>query len=72
MNAWLGGRQRCFQRPDAVCIGATHSAFPIDATLRDQWLGCVNLALDAIDAPVALQRSIRPPLAALADVLRNR
>ena len=72
MSAWLGGPQRYFQRPDAVCIGAAHSAFAIDALLRDQWLECMDRALAAVGAPAALQQRIRVPLAELADFLRNR
>ena len=72
MTTWLGGPQRYFQRPDAVCIGAAHSAFAIDAAMRDQWLACMYRALEETGVPLAVQRRIRPPLAELADFLRNR
>ena len=71
MSAWLGGPRRHLRRPDAVCLGATHGAFPIDTALRDQWLGCGYRSLDAIGAPAALQRRVRPPLAGLATFPRN-
>jgi hemoglobin len=72
MCTWLGGPQRYFQRPDAVCIGAAHSAFPIDTAMRDLWLECMYRALDEVGAPAALQARVRPPLATLAEFLRNR
>lgn len=70
--AWLGGPQRYFERPDAVCFGAAHSGFAIDAALRDQWLACMYRALADVGTPAALQTRIRAPLAELADFLRNR
>ena len=72
MTTWLGGPQRYFQRPDAVCIGAAHSVFAIDTAMRDLWLECMYRALDETGVPPALQRRIRPPLVELASFLRNR
>ncbi len=72
MCTWLGGPQRYFQRPDAVCIGAAHSAFPIDGAMRDLWLACMYRALDEVGASAELQARVRPPLSTLADFLRNR
>jgi len=40
--------------------------------MRDQWLDCMFRALDGIDASAAAQARIRPPLAAMAEMLRNR
>ena len=68
---WLGGPPRYFERPDAVCIGAAHSGFAIDAAMRDQWLACMFRALDETGVAAGVQARLRPPLAALADALRN-
>jgi hemoglobin len=72
MCAWLGGPQHYYQRPDAVCIGAAHGSYAIDAVLRDQWLECMHRALAESGAAPAVQTRIRAPLAELANFLRNR
>ena len=72
MCAWLGGPQHYFDRPDAVCFGAAHGGYAIDATLRDQWLDCMFRALADVGAAPSLQARIRTPLAELANFLRNR
>ena len=46
MVGWLGGPPRYFQRSDAKCMGQAHAPFAIDAAIRDQWMSCMNRALD--------------------------
>jgi len=72
MSAYLGGPQHYFKRPDALCFSAAHSHLAIDATIRDQWLGCMFRALDDTGVAPALQARVRPPLAELANFLLNR
>jgi hemoglobin len=72
MTQWLGGPQRYHARPDAACIGSAHAPYAIDAVMRDQWVRCMYQALDDSGAPAAAQGRIRPPLAAMAEFLRNR
>ncbi len=72
LAGWLGGPQRYQNRPDAACIGSAHAPYAIDVAMRDQWLDCMFRALDGIDASAAAQARIRPPLAAMAEMLRNR
>ena len=72
MCAWLGGPQRYFARPDAVCFVAAHRRFAIDAALRDLWLACMHRAFDDIGTAAATQARILPPLTELANFVRNR
>ncbi len=44
--AWLGGPGHYFDRPDAKCIRSTHSPYPIGQKLRDEWLLCMEHAMD--------------------------
>jgi hemoglobin len=72
LAGWLGGPQRYHDRPDAACIGSAHAPYAIDVAMRDQWLDCMFRALDGVEASAAAQARIRPPLAAMAEMLRNR
>ena len=71
MSGWLGGPALYDARPDATCIGHAHAAFTIDAAMRDQWVECMNRALDDCGTSEEVQARLRPPLAALAEFLRN-
>ena len=72
LSGWLGGPPRYFDRPDAVCIGAAHRPYAIDASLRDAWLECMAGALQDAAVPARLVAQLRPAFAALAEALRNR
>jgi hemoglobin len=72
LAGWAGGPQRYHDRPDATCIGRAHAAYAIDFAMRDRWLGCMFLALDEVRAPAEAQAGLRPPLAAMAEMPRNR
>jgi hemoglobin len=71
MSGWLGGPPVYDERPDAACIGHAHAPFKIDEQMRDEWLACMYRALDDCAVPRALQDRLRPPMAALAEFLRN-
>ncbi len=72
LAGWAGGPQRYHDRPDATCIGRAHAPYAIDRAMRDQWLACMFRALDEVQAPAEAQVRLRPPLAAMAEMLRNR
>jgi hemoglobin len=72
MSGWLGGPPLYAQRTGSVCITRAHAPFPIDAAARDQWLWCMERALDDVGAPIEVRRMIAAPLARMADFLRNR
>jgi hemoglobin len=72
MSGWLGGPPLYSQRTGSVCITRAHAPFPIDAAARDQWLWCMQRAMDDIDAPAAMREMVAKPLERMADFLRNR
>ncbi|MBS0375801.1 MAG: group II truncated hemoglobin [Proteobacteria bacterium] len=72
LSGWLGGPPRYFERPDAICIGAAHRPYVIDAALRDAWLECMAGALQDAAVPAPVVARLRPAFAALAEALRNR
>jgi hemoglobin len=71
-SEWLGGPRRYHARPDAACIGAAHAPYAIDAAMRDQWLECMQRALDDNAVSSAAQERIRPAMVGMAEFLRNR
>jgi hemoglobin len=72
MSGWLGGPPLYSQRTGSVCITRAHAQFPIDAAARDQWLWCMQRAMDDVEAPPAMREMVAKPLERMADFLRNR
>jgi hemoglobin len=72
MSGWLGGPPLYSQRTGSVCITRAHQPFAIDAAARDQWLWCMERAMDDVAAPDAVRQMVRQPLGRMAEFLRNR
>jgi hemoglobin len=72
LSGWLGGPPLYSQRTGSVCITRAHAPFPIDVAARDQWLWCMQRALEEVDAPPPMRAMVAKPLERMADFLRNR
>jgi hemoglobin len=71
LTGWLGGPAVYVARHGPVCIASAHAPFVIDAAMRDQWLVCMNRALEESNAPAQAKDLLRAPLARMAEFLRN-
>lgn len=72
LSGWLGGPPLYEARHGHPRLRARHLPFPIDSGGRDQWLLCMNRALDETGADPALLDALRKALAQVADHMRNR
>lgn len=72
LSGWLGGPPLYEERHGHPRLRARHLPFPIDSRGRDQWLLCMNRALDDSGADPALLVALRAALAQTADHMRNR
>jgi len=46
LSGWLGGPQLYIEKYGHPMLRRRHLPFAIDASQRDQWLDCMNIALD--------------------------
>lgn len=69
---WLGGPPIYQRRSDAKCMGSAHAPFAIDAAMRDQWMLCMNRALEETPMPQEARAVIAPAFGRIAEALRNR
>ncbi len=69
---WMGGPPVYAQKYGSVCMTKPHAGFAIGESERDQWLLCMDRALDAIDAEPALREMLKEPMFGIADMIRNR
>jgi hemoglobin len=50
----------------------SHQPYAIGSQERDQWLQCMDLALERIGASAEVKAMLQGPMARIADAVRNR
>lgn len=72
LSGWFGGPQLYAQKYGSICMTGPHKPYAIGPRERDQWLLCMQHALERIDASDELKVMLEEPLFAIADMIRNR
>lgn len=72
LSGWLGGPRLYQERTGTVCINDPHKPFSIGEDQRDQWLLCMNKALEDIGANEEVRDMLKDPFYNIADFLRNK
>ena len=69
---WSGGPQLYVERFGHPRLRMRHMPFPIGSVERDQWLWCMNKALDESGLDVRLVELLKKRFAEVADFIRNQ
>jgi hemoglobin len=69
---WMGGPPLYADKYGTVCMTEPHEHYAIGPRERDQWLLCMEKALDAIEADDEVRDMLKEPLFRIADAVRNR
>jgi hemoglobin len=72
LTGWTGGPPIYVEKHGHPRLRARHLPFSIGERERDEWLWCMNTALDEHDMPADLREDLREKLRSLADHMRNR
>lgn len=72
LSGWMGGPQLFIQEHGEPMLRRRHLPFPIDNEARDQWLMCMNLALQEVVADEQLRNELNAAFAKVADHMRNQ
>ncbi len=72
LTGWTGGPPAYVERYGHPRLRARHLPFPIGARERDEWLWCMDKALDEQEMPEDLRAGLREKIHALADHMRNQ
>jgi hemoglobin len=72
LSGWMGGPQLYVEQYGHPMLRARHLPFGIAAAERDQWLMCMNQALEDVVEDAALRRELSASFAKVADHMRNR
>lgn len=72
LSGWMGGPPLYQLRHGTMCMTKPHQPYAIGAHERDQWLQCMDLALERIGASAEVKAILQGPMARIADAVRNR
>ena len=72
LTGWTGGPQLYVERHGHPRLRMRHFPFAIGSRERDEWLWCMDHAIDAHDMPDALRAQLRERFHQLADHMRNQ
>ena len=72
LTTWMGGPPVYIALKGSMCLTDAHAAFHIGPAARDQWLACMEKALDTIDADESLKALLAVPFQRVAEAVQNR
>lgn len=72
LTGWMGGPPRYADKYGTVCMTEPHEPYHIGPAERDQWLMCMDQALQQIGASDELMDMLKIPLFRIADAVRNK
>ncbi|WKJ91567.1 group II truncated hemoglobin [Methylomonas montana] len=72
LSGWLGGPNLFIEEFGHPMLRARHFPFAIGASERDQWMRCMNKALDEVEMDPRLRENIRTALQHLATHMINQ
>ncbi len=72
LSGWLGGPQLFVEKYGHPMLRRRHFAFRVGREERDQWLLCMQLALEEVVPDAGLRNELFAALSQLADHMRNQ
>jgi hemoglobin len=72
LTGWMGGPPLYADKYGTVCMTSPHEPYHIGPQERDQWLICMDKALERTGAPDELVQMLKEPLFRIADAIRNK
>ncbi len=71
LTGWMGGPQLYVEQYGHPMLRRRHLPFPIGDAERDQWMLCMNQALNKVVEDVALRQELSAAFTKVADHMRN-
>ena len=72
LTGWMGGPPVYQAMTGTVCLTEPHEPYAIGPKERDQWLLCMDEALERIGASDELKEMLKIPMFQIADTVRNQ
>jgi hemoglobin len=71
LSGWTGGPSLYVEKYGEPRLRSRHLPFSIGITERDQWLSCMNSAMEKIGLEIQLRKSLTLAFEQTADFMRN-
>ena len=72
LTGWMGGPELYQEKYGHPMLRARHLPFPIGSTERNQWLDCMQRAMDEVAIDAQLKARLHESFFATADWMRNK
>jgi hemoglobin len=72
LNGWMGGPELYQEKYGHPKLRARHLPFPIGSVERNQWLDCMQRAMDEVVTDAQLKARLHESFFATADWMRNK
>lgn len=72
LSGWMGGPPLYSERTGTVCLTDPHKPYAIGPKERDQWLLCMDAALEKVGASDEVKAMLKDPMYRIADAVRNQ
>ena len=72
LTGWMGGPPLYADKYGTVCMTSPHEHYHIGPEERDQWLLCMDKALEQTGASEELSQMLKEPMFRIADAIRNK
>ena len=72
LTGWMGGPQLYVEKHGHPMLRRRHLHFPIGDSERDQWMHCMQLALDEVVEDAKLRAELVQAFVKVADHMRNQ
>ncbi|MBI5330111.1 MAG: group II truncated hemoglobin [Betaproteobacteria bacterium] len=72
LSGWMGGPQLYVEKHGQPLLRQRHLPFPISDQARDQWMHCMQLALDEVVEDPRLRQELLTAFQKVADHMRNQ
>ena len=72
LSGWTGGPSLYIEKYGEPRLRSRHLPFSIGITERDQWLSCMNSAMEKIGLEIQLRKSLALAFEQTADFMRNQ
>ena len=71
LTQWMGGPPVYLAIKGTICLTEPHEPYRIGPKERDQWLACMDEALERIGASDELKQMLKQPMFQVAETVRN-
>ncbi|MEQ1661081.1 MAG: group II truncated hemoglobin [Thiobacillus sp.] len=72
LNGWTGGPPDYIDRFGHPFLRRRHMPFAVGESERDQWMGCMQRAMDDVDVDATLKQELMAAFFKTADFMRNQ